>query len=57
MINEAVYNAFNEGVGSVESIDSSLWKLGAKPPMGPARALPIFIVWTPCLAIMKRVLH
>ncbi|WP_288961021.1 3-hydroxybutyryl-CoA dehydrogenase [uncultured Sulfitobacter sp.] len=53
MINEAVYTLY-EGVGSVESIDSSL-KLGANHPMGPLE-LADFIGLDTCLAIMN-VLH
>jgi len=53
MINEAVYTLF-EGVGSVESIDTSL-KLGANHPMGPLE-LADFIGLDTCLAIMN-VLH
>lgn len=53
MINEAVYTLY-EGVGSVESIDTSL-KLGAKHPMGPLE-LADFIGLDTCLAIMN-VLH
>ena len=53
MINEAVYTLY-EGVGSVESIDTSL-KLGANHPMGPL-ALADFIGLDTCLAIMN-VLH
>ena len=53
MINEAVY-ALYEGVGTVESIDTSL-KLGANHPMGPL-ALADFIGLDTCLAIMN-VLH
>lgn len=53
MINEAVY-ALYEGVGSVESIDTSL-KLGANHPMGPLE-LADFIGLDTCLAIMN-VLH
>lgn len=53
MINEAVYALF-EGVGSVESIDTSL-KLGANHPMGPLE-LADFIGLDTCLAIMN-VLH
>lgn len=53
MINEAVY-ALYEGVGSVQSIDTSL-KLGANHPMGPLE-LADFIGLDTCLAIMN-VLH
>ena len=53
MINEAVY-ALYEGVGSVQSIDTSL-KLGANHPMGPLE-LADFIGLDTCLAIMH-VLH
>lgn len=53
MINEAVYALF-EGVGDVESIDTSL-KLGANHPMGPLE-LADFIGLDTCLAIMN-VLH
>ncbi len=53
MINEAVY-ALYEGVGSVESIDTSM-KLGANHPMGPLE-LADFIGLDTCLAIMN-VLH
>jgi len=53
MINEAVYTLY-EGVGSVESIDTSL-KLGANHPMGPLE-LADFIGLDTCLAIMN-VLH
>ncbi len=53
MINEAIYTLY-EGVGSVESIDTSL-KLGANHPMGPL-ALADFIGLDTCLAIMS-VLH
>ncbi|MEL6838428.1 MAG: 3-hydroxybutyryl-CoA dehydrogenase [Pseudomonadota bacterium] len=53
MINEAIYTLY-EGVGSVESIDTSL-KLGANHPMGPL-ALADFIGLDTCLAIMN-VLH
>jgi len=53
MINEAVYTLY-VGVGSVESIDSSL-KLGANHPMGPLE-LADFIGLDTCLAIMN-VLH
>ncbi|MEO1779367.1 MAG: 3-hydroxybutyryl-CoA dehydrogenase [Pseudomonadota bacterium] len=53
MINEAVYTLY-EGVGSVESIDSSM-KLGANHPMGPLE-LADFIGLDTCLAIMN-VLH
>ena len=53
MINEAVYTLY-EGVGSVESIDSSL-KLGANHPMGPLE-LADFIGLDTCLAIMN-VMH
>lgn len=53
MINEAVY-ALYEGVGSVQSIDTSM-KLGANHPMGPFE-LADFIGLDTCLAIMN-VLH
>ncbi len=53
MINEAVY-ALYEGVGSIESIDTSM-KLGANHPMGPLE-LADFIGLDTCLAIMN-VLH
>lgn len=53
MINEAIY-ALYEGVGGVESIDTSL-KLGANHPMGPLE-LADFIGLDTCLAIMT-VLH
>ena len=53
MINEAVYTLY-EGVGSVQSIDSSM-KLGANHPMGPLE-LADFIGLDTCLAIMN-VLH
>lgn len=53
MINEAVYTLY-EGVGNVQSIDSSL-KLGANHPMGPLE-LADFIGLDTCLAIMN-VLH
>ena len=53
MINEAVYTLY-EGVGSVQSIDSSM-KLGANHPMGPLE-LADFIGLETCLAIMN-VLH
>ena len=53
MINEAVY-ALYEGVGNVESIDTSL-RLGANHPMGPLE-LADFIGLDTCLAIMN-VLH
>ena len=53
MINEAVYTLY-EGVGSVQSIDSSM-KLGANHPMGPFE-LADFIGLDTCLAIMN-VLH
>lgn len=53
MINEAVYTLY-EGVGSVESIDTSL-RLGANHPMGPLE-LADFIGLDTCLAIMN-VLH
>lgn len=53
MINEAIY-ALYEGVGNVESIDTSL-KLGANHPMGPLE-LADFIGLDTCLAIMQ-VLH
>ena len=50
MINEAVYTLY-EGVGTVESIDTSL-KLGANHPMGPLE-LADFIGLDTCLAIMN----
>ncbi|MEL6467702.1 MAG: 3-hydroxybutyryl-CoA dehydrogenase [Pseudomonadota bacterium] len=53
MVNEAVYTLY-EGVGSVQSIDSSM-KLGANHPMGPLE-LADFIGLDTCLAIMN-VLH
>jgi 3-hydroxybutyryl-CoA dehydrogenase len=53
MINEAVYTLY-EGVGNVQSIDSSL-KLGANHPMGPLE-LADFIGLDTCLSIMN-VLH
>lgn len=53
MINEAIYTLY-EGVGSVQSIDTSL-KLGANHPMGPLE-LADFIGLDTCLAIMT-VLH
>ncbi|RED11140.1 3-hydroxybutyryl-CoA dehydrogenase [Pontivivens insulae] len=53
MINEAIYTLY-EGVGSVESIDTSL-RLGANHPMGPLE-LADFIGLDTCLAIMN-VLH
>ncbi|GGE13974.1 3-hydroxybutyryl-CoA dehydrogenase [Aureimonas endophytica] len=53
MINEAVYTLY-EGVGSVESIDTSM-KLGANHPMGPLQ-LADFIGLDTCLSIMQ-VLH
>ncbi len=53
MINEAVYTLY-EGVGSVQSIDTSL-KLGTNHPMGPLE-LADFIGLDTCLAIMN-VLH
>tara|TARA_R110002020_G_scaffold22372_76_gene75693 strand:- start:5326 stop:6207 length:882 start_codon:yes stop_codon:yes gene_type:complete len=53
MINEAVYTLY-EGVGSIESIDTSM-KLGAAHPMGPLE-LADFIGLDTCLAIMN-VLH
>ncbi len=53
MINEAVYTLY-EGVGSVESIDTSM-RLGANHPMGPLE-LADFIGLDTCLAIMN-VLH
>jgi len=53
MINEAVYTLY-EGVGTVESIDTSL-RLGANHPMGPLE-LADFIGLDTCLAIMN-VLH
>ena len=53
MINEAIYTLY-EGVGTVESIDTSL-RLGANHPMGPLQ-LADFIGLDTCLAIMN-VLH
>ncbi len=53
MINEAIY-ALYEGVGTVESIDTSL-RLGANHPMGPLE-LADFIGLDTCLSIMN-VLH
>jgi 3-hydroxybutyryl-CoA dehydrogenase len=53
MINEAVYTLY-EGVGNVQSIDSSL-RLGANHPMGPLE-LADFIGLDTCLSIMN-VLH
>jgi len=53
MINEAIYTLY-EGVGSVQSIDTSL-RLGANHPMGPLE-LADFIGLDTCLAIMN-VLH
>ncbi|MDE2788806.1 MAG: 3-hydroxybutyryl-CoA dehydrogenase [Paracoccaceae bacterium] len=53
MVNEAVYTLY-EGVGSVESIDTSL-RLGTNHPMGPLE-LADFIGLDTCLAIMN-VLH
>lgn len=53
MINEAVYTLY-EGVGSVESIDTSM-RLGANHPMGPLE-LADFIGLDTCLSIMN-VLH
>ena len=53
MINEAVYTLY-EGVGNVESIDSSM-RMGANQPMGPLE-LADFIGLDTCLAIMN-VLH
>lgn len=53
MINEAIYTLY-EGVGSVESIDTSM-KLGANHPMGPLQ-LADFIGLDTCLSIMQ-VLH
>jgi len=53
MINEAIYTLY-EGVGSVQSIDTSL-KLGANHPMGPLE-LADFIGLDTCLSIMN-VLH
>jgi len=50
MINEAVYTLY-EGVGTVESIDTSL-KLGANHPMGPLE-LADFIGLDTCLSIMN----
>ena len=50
MINEAVYTLY-EGVGTVESIDTSL-RLGANHPMGPLE-LADFIGLDTCLAIMN----
>ncbi len=53
MLNEAVYALF-EGVGSVESIDTSM-RLGVNHPMGPLE-LADFVGLDTCLAIMQ-VLH
>lgn len=53
MINEAIY-ALYEGVGNVESIDTSM-KLGTNQPMGPL-ALADFIGLDTCLAILN-VIH
>ncbi|WP_372338850.1 3-hydroxybutyryl-CoA dehydrogenase [Mangrovibrevibacter kandeliae] len=53
MINEAIYTLY-EGVGSVESIDTSM-RLGANHPMGPLQ-LADFIGLDTCLSIMQ-VLH
>ena len=53
MVNEAIYTLY-EGVGSVQSIDTSL-KLGANHPMGPLE-LADFIGLDTSLAIMN-VLH
>ncbi len=53
MINEAIYTLY-EGVGNVESIDTSL-RLGANHPMGPLQ-LADFIGLDTCLSIMQ-VLH
>ena len=53
MINEAIYTLY-EGVGSVQSIDTSL-RLGANHPMGPLE-LADFVGLDTCLAIMN-VLH
>ncbi|WP_417275720.1 3-hydroxybutyryl-CoA dehydrogenase [Celeribacter halophilus] len=53
MINEAAYVLY-EGVGGVESIDSSM-RLGANHPMGPLE-LADFIGLDTCVAIMK-ILH
>jgi 3-hydroxybutyryl-CoA dehydrogenase len=50
MINEAIY-AFNEGVASIEDIDTAM-KLGTNQPMGPL-ALADFIGLDTCLAIMR----
>lgn len=50
MINEAAYVLF-EGVGNVESIDSSM-RLGANHPMGPLQ-LADFIGLDTCVEIMK----
>jgi 3-hydroxybutyryl-CoA dehydrogenase len=50
MINEAVYTLY-EGVGSVESIDTSM-RLGANHPMGPLQ-LADFIGLDTCLSIMQ----
>lgn len=50
MINEAIYTLL-EGIGSVESIDSSM-RLGANHPMGPLQ-LADFIGLDTCLAIMN----
>jgi 3-hydroxybutyryl-CoA dehydrogenase len=49
MINEAIYTLY-EGVGSVESIDTSM-RLGANHPMGPLQ-LADFIGLDTCLSIM-----
>jgi 3-hydroxybutyryl-CoA dehydrogenase len=53
MLNEAVYALF-EGVGSIESIDTSM-KLGMNHPMGPLE-LADFIGLDTCLSVMQ-VLH
>jgi 3-hydroxybutyryl-CoA dehydrogenase len=53
MINEAIYVLY-EGVGSVESIDTSM-RLGANHPMGPLQ-LADFIGLDTCLSVMQ-VLH
>ena len=50
MINEAIYTLY-EGVGSVESIDTSI-KLGANHPMGPLE-LADFVGLDTCLSIMN----
>ncbi|MEP3277851.1 MAG: 3-hydroxybutyryl-CoA dehydrogenase [Stappiaceae bacterium] len=50
MINEAIYTLY-EGVGSVESIDTSM-RLGANHPMGPLQ-LADFIGLDTCLSIMQ----